>query len=189
MPREHPLSWHRVVPVAVLGVLALVAVAALSGPLWYQRLYYPVYYQSQIGVAARAQRLDPYLVTAVVHAESGFDASIVSKAGAVGLMQVMPETADDIEKAQGRKAVVSRKLLEQPADNLRYGTVYLRQLIDRYDGDTSLALAAYNAGVVNADRWQKRDGGRIGFPETEHYVKKVLKERDTYARLYPAVYR
>ncbi len=189
MPREHPLSWHRVVPLGLIGVLAVLAVAALSGPDWYKRMYFPFQYGAEIGRVARAERVDPYLVTAVVHAESGFDPYIVSKKGAVGLMQVMPETADDMELAHGHKVDVTENQLRQPVANLQYGTAYLAQLLDRYDGDRALALAAYNAGIVNADRW-KRDGGqeRIDFPATRHYVDKVLTERDTYQRLYPEAY-
>ncbi len=189
MPREHPLSWHRVVPVALVAILAALAAGALAVPGWYQRMYYPVEYRVEIGRAARAAGIDPYLVTAVVHAESGFDPDIVSKKGAVGLMQVMPETATDMELADGNRAKVTAQQLRRPEANLRYGTGYLRQLLDRYDGDLALALAAYNAGIANADRWE-RDGGeeRINFPQTRHYVDKVLKERDAYERLYPEAF-
>ncbi|HEY3318313.1 MAG TPA: lytic transglycosylase domain-containing protein [Coriobacteriia bacterium] len=189
MPREHPLSWHRLAPLALVAVLAVLAAAAVAGPKWYQRMYYPFRFGAEIGRVALAERVDPYLVTAVVHAESGFDPDIVSKKGAVGLMQVMPETAEDIERARGRKVAVTTQRLRQPEENIRYGARYLRQLLDRYGGDRALALAAYNAGIVNADRWKRAGGGgRIDFPQTRHYVEKVLAERDTYRKLYPGAY-
>jgi soluble lytic murein transglycosylase len=189
MPREHPLSWHRVVPLVLLAILAGLAVAALAGPPWYKRLYYPFEYGSEISAVARTQHVDPYLVTAVMHAESGFDPDIVSKKGAVGLMQVMPQTAEDVELSHGRTVVVTEAQLRKPAANIRYGTEYLAYLLDRYAGDRPLALAAYNAGIVNADRW-KREGGerKIDFPATRHYVDKVLAERDAYQKLYPEAY-
>lgn len=191
MSREHPLAPHRVVPVALVALLALVAFAAIKGPVWYQRMYYPLKYADIIGPTARRTGLDPYLVTSVIHAESGFDQNIVSKAGAVGLMQVMPETANDI--MPGRKGGgVTAGQLKQPAYNVDIGSRYLVRLEARYHGDTAMALAAYNAGLVNADRWAKAKAGPLGpdvFPETRRYVKKVLADRDTYARLYPGVFR
>lgn len=191
MPREHPLSLHRVLPLALVGVLALLALAAIFGPHWYQRLYHPVAYREVIGGAARRSNIDPYLLLALVHAESGFDPQVVSKRGAVGLTQVMPETADDIMKARGRKTGVSVKQLKNPEFNVEIGAEYLAQLRERYDGDYTMALAAYNAGIVNADRWEKGSGdpaARIDFPQTRHYVDKVLKERDSYKKLYPEAY-
>jgi soluble lytic murein transglycosylase len=192
MPREHPLSWHRLLPVALIGVLAIVALAAVEGPSSYRKLYYPLKYRAQIDRASRASGVDPFLVTAVVHAESDFDAAIVSNKGAVGLMQVMPDTAEDIERGRGRRVTVSASALRDPEKNVGYGAEYLQQLLKRYHGDRSLALAAYNAGILNADRWQREGGSpanaEIGFPQTRSYVEKVLKERDTYARLYPEAY-
>jgi soluble lytic murein transglycosylase len=191
MPREHPLAWHRLLLVALIAVLGLVALAAIEGPNWYRRLYYPLKYRAQIDLASAQASVDPFLVTAIVHAESDFQPDISSHKGAVGLMQVMPETAEDIERGHGRRITVTLTKLRDPASNLRYGSEYLAQLLKRYGGDRAMALAAYNAGIVNADRWQR--GGpsaeqNIDFPATKHYVQKVLKERGQYARLYPEAY-
>lgn len=191
-PREHPLSPHRVLPLALVALLGLVAAAAIWGPAWYQRLYHPLEYREVIGPAARRARIDPYLVTAVVHAESDFEPEIVSDRGAIGLMQVMPETAEDTLKSRGEDVKVTREMLEEPSFNVEIGSEYLAQLRERYDGDEALALAAYNAGVANADRWEREEKKdpveSIGFPETRHFVSKVLKERETYRRLYPEAY-
>lgn len=104
--------------------------------------------------------LDPALVRAVVQAESGYNALAVSNKGAQGLMQLMPATALEL--------AVARPF--DPEDNLRGGTRYLRRLLERYDGDATLALAAYNAGPSAVDRY----GGVPPYPETLAYVRRVL---------------
>lgn len=121
----------------------------------------------QIEAASRAAGLDPRLVLAVVMEESGGDPSARSRAGARGLMQLMPGTAADLGVTNPA----------DPAANLSGGSRYLADQLERYDGRLDLALAAYNAGPGNVDR----AGGRIpAFPETRTYVSRVM---DRYARL------
>ncbi|MCL4078860.1 lytic transglycosylase domain-containing protein [Coriobacteriia bacterium Es71-Z0120] len=184
--REHALAPHRVWLLAVLAVLALVAVLAARGPVWAQRLYHPLRYEAEIARAAKANGVDPYLVCAVINAESGFDPKRVSQAGAVGLMQVMPATATEVAGALG----ISRDRLDltDPATNIAIGTRHLADLLARYD-DTATALAAYNAGAGTVGRWMAEEGTetltKARYPETAAYVERVLAERDRYARLYP----
>jgi hypothetical protein len=128
--------------------------------------------------AATAQRIDYELLQALIATESGFDAGAVSPKGAVGLMQVMPATAERYGVVADRKASVGRKLAD-PRTNIRAGTQYLRYLLDLFPGQLELALAAYNAGEGAV----QRAGNRIpNYRETQNYVKTVLQ---LYAVLKP----
>jgi hypothetical protein len=111
--------------------------------------------------AARATSVDAALLHAIIDTESGYDPQAVSERGAIGLMQILPRT--------GQRFGVRR--LEDPAENLRAGASYLRWLLSRFDGDVSLALAAYNAGEGAVLRYGRRVPP---FPETRNYVRKVL---------------
>ena len=118
-------------------------------------------YDDLIKEVARGEGLEPELLRAVVEAESNYDAGAISRKGAIGLMQLMPETA--------RGMGVSDPF--HPAENLEAGARYLRRLLDKYQGQLPLALAAYNAGEKAVDRYK----GIPPFPETQGYVNKVLK--------------
>ncbi|MCC6968391.1 MAG: lytic transglycosylase domain-containing protein [Nitrospira sp.] len=109
---------------------------------------------------SRAHRLHPALIRAVIKTESDFDPLAVSHAGAVGLMQLMPQTAMRFEVRDSYN----------PDDNIGGGTKYLRQLLDRFNGNLPLALAAYNAGEHAVERYR----GLPPIPETRQYVIKVL---------------
>jgi len=125
-------------------------------------------YQEQVVEAAKEHKLDPALVHAVIAAESNYNPNALSNKGAVGLMQVMPDT--------GRRYGVKEKELKQPAQNIRTGAQYLADLIDMFDGDLKLALAGYNAG----ENAVLRHGRKIPpFAETQAYVPRVLRFYDT----------
>lgn len=169
----------------VLAAVAAAAVAALvvvrAEPDWYQRLRYPLRYEAIVNGHARNYRLDPALLAAVIYTESKFDAEARSAAGAIGLMQLLPDTAKGIAlRTGGRNFVVDD--LYVPELNVRYGSWYLRHLLDRY-GDARLALAAYHAGQGNVDRWRARGVG-VQFPETRAYVDKVMRLTEVYEDAY-----
>ena len=160
-------------------------------PSWYVRLIYPLRYSSEIGAAARRNGLNPALVAAVINQESGFDAATSSPQGAVGLMQVLPSTAEEIARKSGGKEFVLRDL-QRPGVNVLYGSYYLRRLLDRYGGSELEAIAAYNAGQGNVDGWAEaaRQAGRpfdvraIPYGETRDYVAEVERLRAIYDRVY-----
>ncbi|HXX75689.1 MAG TPA: lytic transglycosylase domain-containing protein [Nitrospiraceae bacterium] len=115
---------------------------------------------------SRQQQLHPALIRAVIKAESNFDPHAISRAGAVGLMQLMPQTAVRLDVRD----------LYDPDDNVGGGTKYLRQLLDRFHGNLPLALAAYNAGENVVDHYQSLPP----IDETRQYVRKVLRYYRTF---------
>jgi soluble lytic murein transglycosylase len=150
-------------------------------PPWYARLWYPLSYASIVRAHAANYDIDPALLSAVIEQESKFHADAKSSAGAIGLMQLLPDTAKGIAvHTGGSKFVVSD--LYDPEINVRYGAWYLHHLMQKY-GKEDLALAAYNAGQQNVDRWRARGQG-IRFSETRQYVDKVERLKDIYRRAY-----
>ena len=163
-------------------VVATLAVYVLgTEPQWYERLRYPLRYEELVRGHAENYGLEPQLVAAVIYQESKFDADAVSASGAVGLMQLLPATAQGIADRTGGTGWHERDLVN-PELNVRYGAWYLRHLLRKY-GDEETALAAYNAGQTNVDRWRERGVG-IQFAETRHYVERVRELKETYARVY-----
>jgi peptidoglycan lytic transglycosylase len=150
-------------------------------PRWYERLRYPLRYEQIVIGHAENYHLDPQLVAAVIYQESKFDADAVSSSGAVGLMQLLPETAQGIADRTGGHGWHESDLVD-PELNIRYGSWYLRHLLDKY-GNEELALAAYNAGQTNVDRWRE-EGKGIQFAETRRYVERVQKLKQIYADAY-----
>lgn len=164
-----------------LGGLATIWVLRTE-PDWYLRARYPLRFEAIVLGHAENYDLEPTLLAAVIYTESQFDPAARSSAGAVGLMQLLPDTARGIALRTGGDGFVVSDLLD-PEINVRYGSWYLRSLLDRY-GDLPTALAAYHAGPGNVDRWRAAGSG-IEFPETRHYVDKVLRLERSYAAAYP----
>ena len=167
----------------VLAVAGFGAYVFQTEPTWYQQLRYPLRYEEFVVGHAKNYRLEPALLAAVIYQESKFVADARSSSGAVGLMQLLPETGQGIADRTGGDEWKPADLLT-PELNIRYGAWYLRHLLDKYD-DEELALAAYNAGQANVDRWRAR-GVEIQFPETRHYVERVQELKLIYASAYAA---
>ena len=181
---------RRLAALAVLATAAVVvaAFAAGLGPLGeaVREITLQLRHDDIIRQQARDKGLDPSLIAAVIYEESRFRDQ-TSHAGARGLMQITPDTADFIAKNSGGFRF-EQDDLATPQINIAYGSFYLRYLIDHYDGHEAPAIAAYNAGLTNADGWVADAGGpedfdaerHITFPETRAYVANVLERRDQY---------
>jgi len=175
----------------LIGALALaVAVLAPMFDTAVKELTLPLRHEDVIRQQASEKGLDPALIAGVIFAESKFS-DRTSSAGAKGLMQILPGTAEFIAHRSGGTRFSTDDLAD-PDVNIRYGSYYLRYLLDRHGGSEVLALAAYNAGETNVARWvaRARADGRefrvedIPFPETRAYVQRVLGARDDYRREY-----
>jgi len=177
-------------------LLALVALGAFgvyvvkAEPDWYLRMRYPLQYQSIINAHADNYGLEPSLLAAVVYTESKFDPSAQSTAGAIGLMQLLPATAQGIADHTGGGNYTKADLYN-PELNIRYGAYYLARLQHKYrehPQSLDLALAAYNAGQGNVDRWVAATPTgapvRIPFRETRDYLDRVHRLQGIYHRAY-----
>ncbi|TEB06151.1 Soluble lytic murein transglycosylase precursor [Pelotomaculum schinkii] len=156
------------------------------------RFFNPLPYHDTITFYGKVYNVDPALIAAVIKAESNFNSKAVSVRGARGLMQIMPETGLWAASQTGESAFDSEFLFD-PETNIKLGTWYLSDLGKEFDGSTVLILAAYNGGRGNVKDWlagktlinPEASISQIPFPETRHYVKKVL----LYYRLYSYLYK
>lgn len=168
------LTWR--IPVAAKGRM----------PLGLYRFLYPSFFGDIIREAAAQHNVDPYLVSAVIRQESIFNPVIKSPVGAIGLMQIMPYTGKYI--AEKVKVPFANDSLSCPLYNVRFGTFYIRELLDEFNDNVVLVLAGYNGGPHNARKWFSRNKEEeydlfvedIAFSETRDYVKKVLANYWTY---------
>ena len=192
-PRRRALL-RRIAWLLAAVVVAGVAVAAIVAPgvdKAVKEIALPLRHEDIIRQQAADKGLDPALIAGVIYPESRFRDQ-TSHAGAKGLMQLLPSTADDIARKSGGTAFVQGDLAD-PQVNIAYGSWYLRYLLRRYGGNDILAIAAYNAGEGKVDEWifnarhrgEAFDRARhIPFPETRHYVEQVLEMRAKYREQY-----
>jgi soluble lytic murein transglycosylase len=181
-----------------LAVLVLfVALAAAAAFIvyhsdWFQKEYfYPFPYKDKVFRYGLANEVDPFLIAAVIRTESKFVAVARSPKGAMGLMQMMPETARWVAEQVGQEDF-REAMLNDPETSIRFGAWYLASLQKEFAGNEILVLAAYNGGRGNVSQWIRqfgwgksfRDTDRIPYKETREYVKKVLSARDRYRQLY-----
>lgn len=168
-------------------LLVIVSVFGLGGYYVYFYYRYPVMYKGYILENAQCYFLDEHLVASIINVESSFDKDAVSKAGAIGLMQIMPATGEEI----ARKLAInnfSKEMLFHEYTNIKFGCFYLRYLLDIFNGDLRNALASYNAGISNVYTWLSNpqyssDGISIKttpYGETNEYIERVLRNMDVY---------
>ena len=171
-------------------ILAAAVIFLAAAFLPAARFFYPLEYKDLILEHAKRHELDPALLAAIVYEESKFSPMSRSRAGAVGLMQLMPETASWAGAEIGRPELAAR--LTEPAANLAIGSWYFHYLLARYH-NTAFALAAYNGGQRNLDKWLAQNNGRaqdqvidrIPFAETRAFVRRAQRSRWIYGWLYP----
>lgn len=174
---------------AALGRRALRAGARADSRTY--RLIYPLLHEDELRQHAAATGLDPIVVAALIRQESNWEAQARSRAGALGLMQVMPATGREIARTLGVTGWTADRLLD-PITNIRFGTYYLAAALRRFEGDLPRALAAYNAGASRVKTWATGAAAddselfieRITFTETRDYVRIVQRNLALYRTLY-----
>lgn len=175
------MSW-----LFILGFLLIV----ISFPKWIT-VFYPEPHRDLVINAAYQNDIDPYLVFAIIRAESKYQTAAESPLGAKGLMQIMPETGAWIAEQQGIKEFDS-EMLHDPQTNIQLGCWYLASLTEEYEGRLPLIIAAYNAGRGQVRQWVIDgiwDGTpdqveKIPFEETRIYTKNVMKNYEAYQAIY-----
>ncbi len=179
--KEEHMRRGRVWTIACV-VLVAAAALLLRGVVIYK--LYPLEYKEEIKQYSEQYALDPYFVSAVICAESGFDKTAVSKKGAMGLMQIMPDTGAWAAEKIGISEYSADSLLE-PDTNIRIGCWYFSYLSEMFGGDEDKMIAAYNAGPNNVLEWAG-DGKLtdIPFKQTKDYLAKVKRNKQIYKGLY-----
>lgn len=188
----------------LITVLCFVAICGVAAALFFgthlfdglknqiYSLFYPQKYTEQVESSSREFGVDEDLIYAVIRTESGFREEVESHAGAIGLMQLMPETFTWLQESLDDEVRYSADSLKDPAVNIRYGTYFLSWLLERY-GDVGTALAAYNGGLSNVDDWlsdsRYSQNGKtltdIPYSETKKYVERVQDALEMYRTIYP----
>ncbi|MFC4809359.1 lytic transglycosylase domain-containing protein [Paenibacillus sp. GCM10023250] len=179
----------RVFLILVLALLALLFIRSE----WMSRWLYPVHFREEIAASADAYELDAHLVAAIIRVETNYKPEAVSKKGAIGIMQLMPDTANWIIQKGGFKDMTTEKVSTEPEAGIEIGSWYLNELNAQFKGNMVKVIAAYNAGPGTVNRWLS-DGtwdGRaetvdeVPYGETRHYIQRVIYYYNKYKTLYP----
>jgi soluble lytic murein transglycosylase len=182
-------AFHQALRVARLHYGEMLEQSGEPVPAALWNIAYPTGYLSRIRVHA-GTRVDPYLVAAIIREESQYDPRAVSRSGALGLMQLLPATAQTMARQQGLRDLSREELFDHEI-NIRFGTRYLAQMVERFDGNLVYAVAAYNAGPAAVAGWIAKNGNKdvdefvesIPFQETRQYVKRVIRSYREYRRI------
>lgn len=158
---------------------------------WLGRVVYPIFYREEIETSARQNDVDPLLVAAIIRVESNYKPNQTSHKGAVGIMQVMPDTAEWLFEKDGLGEITSEDL-KNPKINIQVGTRYLGVLNNQFKSNPVLVIASYNAGPGNVTKWLQNntwDGSletasNIPFWETRKYVNRVVYYYNKYTKIY-----
>ena len=176
---------------ALKRALPYAATASIKSiPLSYWRILFPEPYWETIKAESAKNNLDPYLVASLIRQESEFNPSAISKANAYGLMQLLPSVGKSMARQEGMSHFETFQLLD-PATNIRLGTRYLRQTLDKFGGVREYALAAYDAGDDRVIEWQAAGPYQgmdefvesIPFTETREYVEAIERNIETYKEI------
>lgn len=190
------------IAVIVLGAILLLGASGFGGYLIYENVTYqralrnyPVAYTDLIKQYSDQYQLDPYLVQSIMRCESSNDPTAKSDVGAIGLMQIMPETGEWIGHKINPELAYSLDMLEDPATNIEYGCWYLSFLSERFDGRLIEIISAYNAGHGTVEDWlndsrfsQNGQLTIIPYDDTARYYEKVVAAYQNYTTLYPDLF-
>lgn len=180
--------------VLLLLLIGLIGVLFLNSN-WLARMMYPIQFEEDISASASNYGVDPHLIAAIIRTETNYSTGQVSKKGALGLMQIMPDTADWIIKQADFSNVTRDMLQNRPDVSIEVGAWYLQSLHKQFNQNSIAVIAAYNAGPGNVRKWL--DSGRwdgrldtadqIPYGETRHYVQRVIYYYNKYKDLYPVI--
>lgn len=186
----------------ILSVCILLMLLVLLTLFWVrvwqpkkQKIIYPLLYREELLAASEEFEIDPCMLAALVQVESSYQADAVSPVGAIGLMQIMPETGQWLSGKIELEEEYTTEMLYDPGVNLRLGCWYLNYLYDRYDGQWQEALTAYIAGQGQVDKWLKdpelsADGRHLDVipgQDVKEYAAKVMRYHESYKEAYPDV--
>ncbi len=173
-----------------LTILVILLIIIMLSSYAYIKNHCALDYKNLIVKYSEIYRFQPYFVAAMIKTESDFNPNIISRKEAIGLMQITPETSNWISSKLGE--ILEKDAIKDPETNIRYGLWYLRFLMDKYDDNENLAIAAYNAGTGNVDEWlnegtindENLDINHIPFNETRNYLYKIKIYELIYQYLY-----
>ncbi|MFS0723169.1 lytic transglycosylase domain-containing protein [Paenibacillus sp. 1P07SE] len=160
-----------------------------------EQMMYPIHYREDIRASASNYKVDPYLLAAIIRSETNYQTGRESSKGALGIMQIMPDTADWIIDQANFTSVTMDDIHHRADVSIEMGSWYIHSLSKQFDQNTIAAVAAYNAGPGNVKRWMSEqvwDGtldqlSDVPFGETRHYVKRVFYYYEKYKSLYPTL--
>ncbi|WP_411350249.1 lytic transglycosylase domain-containing protein [Paenibacillus sp. WLX2291] len=175
----------------LLPLFVIVLLLVLFNTRW-MGLVYPIQYKDEIRAHAAAYQVDPFLIASIIRVETNYQPSMESKKGALGLMQLMPDTAKWAMEKAHLSDVTLDSVKHDVDPNIELGTWYINNLMQQFGGNKIAVIAAYNAGPGNVKSWIKsgkwdgtlEDAKDIPYGETRHYVQRVLYYYKQYTKLY-----